>query len=90
MYGQGHRYCQNCGHAIYAGYGRSCSGCGLSFGELMLLDDAMNQGMWATGGASVGFDVTDGDPVLNTGSGFGIDLVTDQPELNIGGFDIPL
>ena len=90
MYGQNHRYCPTCRHAVHVGYGRSCSGCGTSFGQLMMLDSAMDRGLWDQGGPSLGFDVTDGDPVVNMGDGIGIDLDTGQVELDFGGFDIPL
>ena len=90
MYGQNHRYCPTCGHAVHSGYRRSCTGCGTPFGELMMLDMAMNQGIWDCGGPSIGFDMTDGDLVENFGGGFGIDLDTGQPEIDMGGFDIPL
>lgn len=90
MYGMNHRYCQNCGHAVYSGYGQSCSGCGLGFRQMMMLDEAMDTGMWNTGGPSLGFDLTDGDPVMNMGGGIGIDLETGQPEMDIGGFDFPV
>jgi hypothetical protein len=28
MYGQNHRYCRNCGHAVHSGFGQSCPGLG--------------------------------------------------------------
>lgn len=40
---------------------------------------------------SFGFDVTDGDPVMNLGNGLGVDLATGELELQIApGIDIPL
>lgn len=89
MYGQNHRYCQQCGHAVHSGYGRSCTGCGTSFGQLLMLDEAIDTGMWNQGGPSLGFDVFDGEPVMNLGDGFGIEP-DGQVDLDVGGFDIPL
>jgi hypothetical protein len=89
VYGQNHRYCQNCGHAVYSGYGRQCPGCGLGFGEMIMLDEALDGGMWSQGGAGIGFDFADGEPVFNMGDGFGIEP-DGQADLDVGGFDIPI
>ena len=55
----------------------------------MMLDEAMDQGMWNQGGPSLGFDVFDGEPVLNMGDGIGIEP-DGQVDLDVGGFDIPI
>jgi hypothetical protein len=73
VYGRNHRYCQNCNHAVHCGYGRPCSGCGLGFGEMMMLDEAIDGGMWNNSGPSIGFDFTDDEPVFNMGDGLGIE-----------------
>lgn len=89
MYGQSHRYCQNCGHAVHSGYGRNCSGCGTSFGEMIMLDEAIDGGMWNQGGASIGFDPLDGQMAVNDGP-IGFEPGTGQMDLDIGGIDIQI
>jgi hypothetical protein len=85
MYGLNHRYCQNCGHAVR--YGRSgCGGCGTSFGDLMMLDMAMDQDMC---GPSIGFDPMDGQMVINEG-GFGFEPGSGQVDIDFGGIDFPI
>jgi hypothetical protein len=88
VYGQGHRWCENCGHAVRYGHPR-CSGCGTGFGELMMLDLFMDRGY---GGGGIEFDPLDGQ------FGFeipGTDIVVEQ-DGQIGvdpfdsGFDFPV
>jgi hypothetical protein len=84
MYGQNHRYCQACGHAVRYGHS-GCSGCGSSFADLMILDEVIDGG---TGG--IGFDPLDGQFAVGIP---GTDLAIEpdgQMDLDIGGFDIPL
>lgn len=85
MYGQGHYYCRNCGHAVYASRG-GCGSCSTPLASLMLLDAAMDQGYAGTG---IGFDPFDGEPVFNLGDGIGIEP-DGQMDIDVGGFDIPL
>jgi hypothetical protein len=89
MYGLGHRYCQNCNHAVPSGYGRNCSGCGTGFGEMIMLDEAIDGGMWSQGGPSIGFDPFDGQMVINEG-GIGFEPGTGQMVINEGGIGIPI
>jgi hypothetical protein len=90
MYGMGHRYCQNCNHAVHSGYGQQCSGCGMGFGEMIMLDEAIDGGMWNRGGPSIGFDPFDGQMVINEGDGIGFEPGTGQMDIDVGGFDIPI
>lgn len=85
MYGQGHYYCSNCQHAVYARRG-GCGTCSTPLGELMMLDAAMDQGL---AGGGIGFDPFDGEPVFNLGDGLGIEP-DGQMDIDVGGFDIPL
>lgn len=55
--------------------------------ELILLEEFEGGGR---GRGRIGIDVTDGDPVVDMGDGFGIDARTGELELDLGGFDIPL
>lgn len=86
MYGQNHRYCPSCGHAIRYGHPR-CSGCGTAFEDLMLLDLAMDQGMCNSG---IGFDPLDGQFAFDIP---GTDLAIEpggQVDIDLGGFDVPV
>lgn len=85
MYGMGHRYCPACGHAVRSGRS-ACGGCQTSFGDLMMLDMAMDQDMC---GPSIGFDPFDDQMVINDG-GIGFEPGTGQMDINLGGFDIPI
>lgn len=87
MRGQGHRYCPTCGHAVRSGHPQ-CSGCGTGFGELMLLDMALDQGYGNGGG--IGFDPLDGQFAFDIP---GTDLAVEpdgQVDIDLGGFDIPI
>jgi hypothetical protein len=86
MYGQGHRYCQGCGHAVRAGR-QGCGTCGQGLADLMLYDEAFDGGMF---GGRIGFDPMDGQFAMDIP---GTDLAIEpdgQVDLNLGGFDIPL
>src|SRR5580692_9154946 len=85
MFGQGHYYCQNCGHAVQSRYG-GCRTCMTPLSELMLLDDAQNQGL---AGGSIGFDPVDDSIAFNLGDGLAIEP-DGQLDIDVGGFDIPI
>jgi hypothetical protein len=70
MYGQGHAFCQDCGHAVRYGHPQ-CSGCGTGFGELMALDYAFDNGYAQQGG--IGFDPLDGQFAFNMGDGLAME-----------------
>jgi hypothetical protein len=87
MYGQNHRYCPACGHAVRYGHPQ-CSGCGTGFGDLMLLDLAMDQGMG--GGGGIGFDPLDGQFAFDIP---GTDLAIEpdgQVDMDVDGIDFPV
>jgi hypothetical protein len=86
MFGQGHYYCQQCGHAIYARHG-GCRTCMTPLADLMLYDDAQNQGMF--GGGGIGFDPVDDSIAFNLGDGLAIEP-DGQMDIDVGGFDIPI
>jgi hypothetical protein len=86
MYGQGHYYCRNCGHAVYARRG-GCGSCSTPLADLMLLDAAFDQGYASPG---IGFDPFDGQIAFDIP---GTDLAIEpdgQLDIDLGGFDIPL
>lgn len=85
MYGQGHYFCRNCGHAVYARRG-GCGTCSTPLAELMMLDAAFDQGYAQQG---IGFDPFDGEIAFNLGDGFAIES-DGQLDIEIGGFDIPI
>lgn len=87
MYGQNHRYCPTCGHAVRYGHPQ-CSGCGTGFGDLMMLDLAMDQGMG--GGGGIGFDPLDGQFAFDIP---GTDLAIEpdgQVDMDVDGIDFPV
>lgn len=86
MYGQGHYYCQGCGHAVYASRG-GCGTCGTPLARLMLFDNAFDQGFTNPG---IGFDPFDGEIAFDI-PGTGLAIEPDgQLDADLGGFDIPL
>jgi hypothetical protein len=85
MYGQGHRFCPTCGHAVRSTWG-GCGTCGTPIGELMMLDMAMDQSMC---GPSIGFDPMDGQFAINDGP-IGFEPGTGQMDIDLGGIDIPI
>ena len=86
MYGQGHYYCQGCGHAVYARRG-GCGSCGTPLASLMLLDAALDGGFASPG---IGFDPFDGEIAFDIpGTPFAIEP-DGQVDFDLGGFDIPL
>jgi hypothetical protein len=86
MRGQGHRFCPNCGHAVYARRG-GCGTCSTPLAELMMLDAAFDQGL---AGSGIGFDPFDGEIAFDI-PGTGLAIEPDgQIDMNFGGFDIPL
>lgn len=87
MYGQGHRYCPSCGHAIHRNAG-GCRSCGAGLADLMLFDEAYDQQGGFGGG--IGFDPMDDQFAVNIP---GTDLAIEadgQVDIDLGGFDIPL
>lgn len=86
MYGQGHLYCQGCGHAVRNGR-QGCGSCGTPLGELMMLDLAIDQGYTSSG---IGFDPLDGQFAVNLGDGLAFEPGTGQVDIDFGGIDIPL
>lgn len=90
MYGQRHRFCQNCGHAVYSGYGQSCTGCGLGFAQMMMLDEAITGGLWSQGGPGLGFDWSDGQVVIEEPGGFGFEPGTGQVDIDTPFGDFPI
>jgi hypothetical protein len=86
MYGQGHAYCEDCGHIVRRGHPR-CTGCGTLFSDLMMADLAFDNGFAQRG--SVGYDPLDGSFAFNIGGGLAIEP-DGQVDLDIGGFDLPI
>jgi hypothetical protein len=92
MLGQGHFYCQRCGHAVNARYG-GCRTCRTPLADLMLFDAAMDmgyvdRGLYNSGG--IGFDPFDGDFAFNIpGTDIGVES-DGQVDLDVGGIDIPI
>lgn len=87
MYGQGHRFCPGCGHAVRYGHS-GCSGCGTSFGELMMLDFAFDNGYAQQD--VVGFDPLDGQFAVNLGDGLAFEPGTGQFDVETPFGDYPI
>lgn len=85
MYGQGHYYCSNCRHAVYASRG-GCGTCSTPLSGLMMLDLAMDQGYASPG---IGFDPFDGEIAFDIGGGLAIEP-DGQVDIDMGGIDIPI
>jgi hypothetical protein len=85
-YGQGHYYCQVCGHAVNAQYG-GCRTCQTPLTQLMLLDDAFGNGYAQPG---IGFDPYDGNFAFNMGNGLAIEP-DGQLDVEVApGLDVPV
>jgi hypothetical protein len=87
MYGMGHRYCPDCGHAVRTGHPQ-CSGCGTGFGELMMLDYALDNGYASRGG--LGFDPLDGQFAFDLGGGLAYEPGTGDIDVETPFGDYPV
>jgi hypothetical protein len=88
MYGQGHFYCQGCGHAVRGNQLR-CSGCGTLTGELIALDLARDQGLFGIG-SDIGFDPMDGQFAIDLGDGLAYEPGTGQMDIETPFGDYPI
>lgn len=87
MRGQGHYYCEDCGHAVRRSAG-GCASCGTPIADLIMLDLAFSRGLASPG---IGFDPLDGQFAVNIpGTGLAYEPGTGQLDISIGGFDIPV
>lgn len=87
MYGQGHRFCENCGHAVRSGR-MGCGSCGTPWADLMMLDFAFDDGYAQRDG--IGFDPLDGQFAFDIP---GTDLAIEpdgQVDIDFGGIDFPV
>lgn len=81
-----YRYCPGCHRRVHSRLS-SCGGCGTSFAELMLWEEAMGGGLID---GNIGYDPIDGQFAFDIP---GTDLAIEsdgQIDLDLGGFDIPL
>jgi hypothetical protein len=85
MYGQNHRYCPTCGHAVRSSWA-GCGSCGTPLGDLMMLDIAMDRNMC---GPSIGFDPMDGQFAVNLGGGLAVEA-DGQVDMDVDGIDFPV
>ena len=86
MYGQNHRFCSTCGHAVYSGR-QGCGSCGTPLADLMMLDVAIDDDI---AGSGIGFDPMDGQFAVDIpGTDLAFEPGTGQVDIDLG-FDIPL
>lgn len=88
--GQGHYWCQNCGHAVRSQYG-GCRTCMTPLSDLVLFDEFAGGGGFDNwGGGGIGFDPVDDSIAFNIP---GTDLAIEpdgQVDVGFGGMDFPI